>query len=624
MGKTHTSQWSERDLAHPVRLFPMINYNGSRRVIVTDNWKDNPLWQKFISMQEPQQFSLGLELEKWAFSQPQKPAIVFDRQTLTYAEFNVMANQYAHFFASLGFDKGDIVALVMDNRPEYMAAVAGLSKLGVITSLIHIGLRGEVLAYAVNVVEARAVIVGHELLDVFDTIAERIRLRSPALIFVEGDDPDISLPPGMQHLSPLLEQQPAANPVTTGTINSDDVLAYMYTSGAAGSRKAVRVFHKRFLGTGLRVCMQGHMTADSVQYACVPLYLNSGFCVCFGSLIISGSTMALRPKFSVSRFWSEIRRYGADFWMAIGEMARYLYRQPAHPDDADNPLKVMLCNGMWGNLIEPFKQRFALDHVIELYGTSEGVGVFVNYDETPGMCGNLSFNGLRQGEVVSFDHDTEDVIYGSDGHLIKCTLNEVGVLLGKISHLNDFPGYINDPDATDSKIIKNAFEPGDSYFNTGDLVRLHENDYISFVDRLGDTYRWKGKTVSSSNVADVIVKFFGGIDDAIVYGIKLAGFEGRCGMAVIQMLEGEKLDWPRFSDHMNRRMPEHARPRFLRMLDSQNPISDLAAVKNRFKQQGLDIDNIKDPLYFYDTAKDQYVRLTRPIYDEILAGNIYI
>lgn len=591
---------------------------------MTKNWENSPQWHKLISMQEPQRLSLGLELEKWAASQPEKPAVVFDGQTLTYSDFNALANQYANYFHSIGFAEGDVVALMMENRPEYMAAVAGFAKLGVITSLVHIGLRGEVLAYAINVVEARAIIVGHELLDVFDTISERIRLRSPALIFVEGDDLDIVLPPGMQHLSPLLDQQTVANPDTTGSITSDHILAYMYTSGAAGSRKAVRIFHKRFLGAGLRISMQGHMTGDSVQYNCVPLYLNSGFCVCFGSMIISGSTMVLRPRFSVSRFWSEVRRYKADFWMAIGEMARYLYRQPPHPDDTDNPLKVMLCNGMWGNLIEPFKERFNLEHVIELYGTSEGVGVFVNYDETPGMCGNLNFNGLRQGEVVRFDPDTEEFIRDSEEHLVRCDVDEVGVLLGEITHLNDFPGYINDPDASENRIIKNAFRSGDQYFNTNDLVHLHANDYISFVDRLGDTYRWKGKTVSASNVADVIVKFFGGIDDAVVFGIKLPGFEGRCGMAVIQMLEGEKLDWVRFSEHMNRRMPEHARPRFLRLMDEENPISDLPAVKHRLKKQGLDMDKTKDPLYFYDTSKDQYVRLTRPLYDEILAGNIYI
>lgn len=581
-------------------------------------------WQTVLSMLEPQRHSLGQVLEKWAEIQPDKAAIISDSSSLTYADLNAEANRYANYFASQGFKKGDVVALMMDNRPEYLIAVCGLAKLGVIPSLVHTGLRGETLAYAINVIEARAIIIGSELLDVFDTIIARIRLRSPALILVEGDDTDIVLPHGIQHLNPLLNAQTIANPAETENVNSDDVLAYMYTSGTAGARKATPVFQKRFLAAGHRICMLGHMEPDTIQYVCVPLYLNSGFNVCFSGLLIAGSTMVLRPKFSVSRFWAEIRKYNADFWVGIGEMARYLYRQPPHPDDSDNPLKTMLCNGMWGNLIEPFRDRFALDHIIEIYGTTEGVGVFVNYDETPNMCGNLTLNGLRQGEVVHFDHDTEGLAFGPDGYLIKCQPGEVGILIGEINKLNDFPGYINDSEGSEAKIIQNAFQPGDRYFNTGDLMTLHENDYISFVDRLGDTYRWKGKTVSASNVADVIVKFFGGIDDAVVYGVKLPGFEGRCGMAAIQMIEGEKLEWPKFSQHVNRRMPEHARPRFIRMIDPDHPIPDLQALKKRLKSEGLDMDLIKDTLYFYDTCKDSYARLTRAIYDDILAGNIFI
>ncbi len=585
---------------------------------------DNPHRQTLVSMQEPQKFSLGSYLEKWAAEQPDKPAILYDAESISYAQLNSQANQYAHYFASLGLVRGDVVALLMDNRPEYLAAVAGMAKIGVICSLLHIGLRGEVLAYAINIVEARAVIVGHELLDVFDTIQERIRLRSPATILVEGDNLDIALPPGMSHLTPLLDAQPLDNPATTGSITTDDTLAYMYTSGTAGSRKAVPIFHKRFLGAGLRIVMQSYMNPSSIQYVCVPLYMNAGFNICFSGMIISGSTMVLRRKFSVSRFWSEVRKYKADFWMGIGEMARYLIRQPSHPDDADNPLKVMACNGMWGNLIEPFKQRFALDHVIELYGTTEGVGVFVNYDEVPGMCGNLTFSGMRQGEVACYDAESEELVTDNAGHLIKCEPGDAGVLMAEINRLNDFPGYINDPDASETRIICNAFQDGDKYFNTSDLVELYDNDYIRFIDRLGDTYRWKGKTVSASNVADVIVKFFGGIDDAVVFSLKLPGFEGRCGMAAIQMLEGEKLDWTNFSQYMIRRMPEHARPRFIRMLDPSIPLPELKSVKKRLQNQGLDIENIKDTMYFYDTVKDQYMRLTRQIYDEILAGNVFI
>ncbi|MGE5416698.1 MAG: AMP-binding protein [Acidobacteriota bacterium] len=579
-------------------------------------------WQMILSMQEPQNLSLGLKIEDWAEQHPDKTFIFFQERNITYRQFNEVANQYANYFASLGFVKGDVVALILENDPEYLAAVTGLSKLGVISALVHVGLRAEVLAYAINVIDAKAVIVGHELLTVFDTITQRIRLREPALIFVEGENPEVTFSEDYQHLNPILKKCSKENPPTTGDITSDDVLVYMYTSGSFGARKAVPVFQKRFLAAGLRISSLGFMKPDSVDYVGLPLYLNSGFNICFAGAVMTGSTMLLKQKFSVSKFWSDVRKYNVDYFVGVGEMARYLYALKERKDDADNPLRVMLCNGMWGKLIPLFKKRYGLEHVIEVYGTTEGIGVFVNYDEIPDMCGCLTLNGMRQGEVVRFDLDTEELLRDSNDRLIKCNIGETGILLGEINQLNAFQGYINDPEATAARVVTNAFKDGDQYFNTKDVVKLGKDDHISFVDRLGDTYRWKGNTVSASNVADVIVKFFGGIEDAIVYGVTVPEHEGRCGMAAVLMIEGERLDWKQFTQHINQRMPEHARPRFIRMLDSSSTAYELFPLKQRLRKEGYNLAMMDDPIYYYKLTEEVYEPLTDEIYKQICGGKI--
>lgn len=269
--------------------------------------------------------------------------------------------------------------------------------------------------------------------------------------------------------------------------------------------------------------------------------------------------------------------------------------------------------------MEPFKQRFGLEHIVEIYGSAEGVGSYLNFEEIPGMCGNLNVNELRQGEVVKYDQESDELIRDQNGRLMRCEPGEIGVLLSEINELHVFTGYLNDPVATEAKVIRNAFQDGDQYLNTEDLVQLHENDYISFVDRMGDTYRWCGITVSANRVADVIIKFYGAIEDVLVYGVQIPGIEGRCGMAALKLLDDEKLDWKGFVRHINRRMPPHARPIFLRITDE--PDLTNISLKKRFRREGYDPAIIKDPIYFYDENKEAYIKLTDELYRDIITGN---
>lgn len=566
--------------------------------------------------------SLGQEVEKQAINRPQHPAFLLQEQVISYEEFNRQANRYASFFLSHGYKKGDVVALLMDNCPEYLMIVTGLAKIGVITALINTGVRGEVLAQGINLAEARSMIIGSNYIKLYQTIAERLRFRSPGKVYVDGSQPALELPSSLQSLPLWLGDCSEENPPLSAEIQGEDILVYLYTSGSYGTRKAVPVSHQRFWMVGQQLRYFGYLDEDSIQYMCLPLYYNSGFTVCFSGMIITGSSMVIKSEFSATRFWSDIRRYQANYFTGVGEMFRYLYSQEEHGDDADNPLQIVICNGMAGNLVQPFKQRFGIKHMIEIYGTTENVGSFFNYEEIPGMCGNLSIVNQRQGEVVRFNFDSSELLQDENNRLIKCNPGMVGVLLCEINDVNPFYGYVNDLEATEAKIIRNAFREGDAYLNTYDLMELHENDYISFVDRLGDTYRWKAKTVSAEQVADVILKFFGPIEDATVYGVKIPGHEGRCGMAALTFMEDETMDWKRFLSYLNRRMPEHARPIFIRICKQLNDIDNLEEVKQQVQQEGFDITRVKDPIVYYHPQKEAYLPMTVDIYNDIMAGKL--
>ena len=574
------------------------------------------------SLKQPQKRSMGLELEALAASQPDKTAIKYEKRLITYDQFNRMSNRYSNLFIKLGLKRGDIVAIMMANRPEYLAAVAGLSKVGIIATLINIELRGEVLAYGINIDATRSIILGHEYLELFKTIKERVRLLSPAQTFIETEEQSLDIPANYVNLNALLADCSEENPATTGDIDSNDYLAYLFASGVTGKRKAVPLTHKRWITTGHQICLNCGIDNNTIQYISSPLYLNSGFHFCFSGAIISASTMVLKKSFSATKFWDDIRQEKADFFVGVGEAYRYLLLQPEKPDDKNHNLRIAISNGIRPELVQPFRERFGVSHLIEMYGKTENVGFLINSQEIPGMLGNLTLNGIRQGEAASYDDDNGEVVRDTSGWVKKCNPGETGILLCEINELNPFEGYINDPESSAKKILTDVFKLGDRYFITGDLVELHKDDYVSFVLRLGNTYRWKGKTVSADSVADVLDKFYGGIEETVVYGVVVPGMEGRTGMAAIKVMEGETLDMKRLAEHINRRMPPHARPNFIRVCERTLADLELQEKKTIFQLQEYNPFLIDDPLYYYDEQQETYLPLTREIYQAIIESKI--
>lgn len=575
-----------------------------------------------LSLRKPMQSSLGLFLEQQALKRPQQPAILFEDRIITYQEFNEHANRCAHYFAGRGFKKGDVVALLMDNRPEYLILEAGLAKLGVIISLVNTGVRGRVLAHAVNICDARAIIVGNELLPAFEEAFDEIHMPDPGIIFVETDGHSIETELKVENLTEKLAAMPIDNPPTTPAITSDDTLFYIYTSGTTGFPKATASKHQNWIFLGHSNGGMGfQMLPGEVLYNCLPLYHNSGSNIAFSSFVTQGCTLALRRKFSARNFWHDIRRYNATHFIYIGELCRYLNNQPPSPDDKNNPLQHILGNGMRADYWTSFKERFGITRVIEVYGATEGVARLMNQKQIPGYIGNLNIAGIRIGEVVRYDVENEEIVRDEQGRPIKCRPGETGLLLAEINERAPFAGYVNNPIATEAKIMRNVFKPGDEYFHTGDLIKMHEGEYLSFVDRLGDTYRWKGENVSTNEVADIL-NSFGSIEDSNVYGVEVPGTEGRCGMAALKLLDGETLNLEDFADFVNKNLPVYARPYFIRFRDQVDATNSFKQMKTALKEEGFDPVLVKDPLYFLNPRTCTYVPLGRAVHDDIINHRI--
>jgi len=580
--------------------------------------------EKVQSLCEPQMYSLGLVLEYQASRRPEHPAIIFSDRVYSYDEINREANRYANYFAGQGFEKDDVVALMMTNKPEFIFVMTGLSKLGVSVALINYELRGAVLAQGINIVAAKAIVICDELVELYNNVASIIRLYSPRRVFVTSDRQPDSLAGKLEWISPLLNNVSDENPATTGTISSEDTLAFIYTSGNYGPRKAVPIQHKRVLLVGHQAVLFCHMNEQRIQYVCLPLYLNVGLNVCLASMMASGSTIVLKEKFSIGAFWNDINKYKADYFVGIGELFRYIYSLPPQDNDTENTLHVAICNGLSNYLQEPFRERFGIEHMVEIYGTSENIGFFINIMEHPGICGNLNLGGIRQGEVVQCDHENGNVYRDHDGWATPCKVGERGVLLCTINEYNNFPGYMGDPEASQLKMVSNALKQGDLYLNTYDMVELREDEEIAFVNRLGNAYRWKGKTVSTQQVTDVIMRFMGPIEDACVYSVTIPGREGRCGMAAIKLLPGEKLDWKSFVQYINRKMPGHARPVFIRIVSEVPQGFAMERMKSHYKKEAYAPGVVKDPLYYYNNRYGVYQPLTINAYNAIMERGYYI
>ena len=542
-----------------------------------------------------------------------KVAFIFEGETVTYRQFEERANRVAHWATSQGLTAGDVIALDLENCPDFAAIWFGLSKIGVATALINTNLEGEGLSHCIGIVDAKAVIAG-------GVQAERVGACLPNL---EGKLElwDLDGEHG-QDLSLALKGQKANRPDRAARqhLQGKDTALFIYTSGTTGLPKAAKITHLKIRGTGRTTKALVRIKPADRLYIALPLYhITGGGLGLVGALSV-GATIILKRKFSASEFWDDVTDNDASLFVYIGELCRYLLSATDHPKQNAHALRAGFGNGLRGEVWRPFVERFQVPTMRELYGSTEGNVTFLNLDGTIGAIGQMPARmGTKIGmELVKFDVVEECPIRGEDGFCIRADVDEPGEVLGKITNVGrqSFSGY-HDKKATEAKILNDVFEKGDKWFRTGDLVCRDADNYIYFVDRIGDTFRWKGENVATNEVSDAMSKY-SGVELANVYGVEVPGFEGKAGMAAITV--SSEFAMLGLAEHLRTTLPAYAVPLFLRIQPEAETTGTFKFRKVELVKQGFDLSQIDDPVWFLEPGAGEYSELDEAISDSIIAG----
>ena len=560
---------------------------------------------------------LGIAFEKAVKRNPQGIALLFEDQSYSYRALNEWANQIAHYYLSLGAKKGDVIAVMVENRPELIATIVALAKIGVTIALVNTSQVGKVLAHSINLVNPIAVIAGEEVRAAIDEA--RPELKVPQDRFHWFADQETrkhagTAPKDYVNLAQQIDQFPKFNPSTTRTVTGKDGLFYIYTSGTTGLPKAVIFTHSRWT---LAYGTYGHILnlgKDDVMYVTLPLYHATGVVVCWCGVIAGSATLAVRRKYSTSAFWKDVQKFNASAIGYVGELCRYLIDAPTTELDRAHRVTKMIGNGMRPNIWGKFKERFGVQEVLELYASSEGnVGFsnIFNFDNTVGFSPTPY-------AIVEFDKEKNELVRDKKGHCKKVKTGEVGLLIGKITSRSPFDGY-TDPEKNKSVILKDVFTKGDSYFNTGDLVRDIGFRHAQFVDRLGDTFRWKGENVSTTEVENMVCEYHK-IAEAVVYGVEIPNTNGRAGMAAITLVDGEELNEADLSAMVNvfkKCLPSYAIPVFLRVQAKVETTGTFKYQKNKLKEGAFNPAKTSERLLVLLPGATAYCDVNAEIFNNI-------
>ncbi len=562
--------------------------------------------------------SIGWYLEQNARLRPDGTALLFEDRRYTHRQLDQEANKWADVLSARGVGKGDAVAILVENRPEMLFAVAGIVKLGAIAAVINTKQRGKVLEHSLRVSKASTFIVGEELWREFAEVRTAIGADRRDRVLWLVDHGRDTVPPDATDASLLLVRARTTSPPQLGAVRLGDPCFYIYTSGTTGMPKASIMSHNRWVkaagGFGMAALA---LTPADVLYLALPLYHNNALTVAWSSAASTGAALALRRKFSVSAFWDDVRRYRATSFAYIGELCRYLLNQAPRPDDRDNPVRKIVGNGLRPDIWKEFKTRFGIDEVYEFYAASEGNIAFINLlnaDCTVGIC-------PAPYALVKYDVDRDEPVQAPDGRLIRVAKGEVGLLIGEVSERYAFDGY-TDKAASEKKLLRDVFVAGDCWFNSGDLLRDLGLRHAQFVDRVGDTFRWKGENVSTNEVAEVL-NTFGQVAESTVYGVQVPGAEGRCGMAaVVLRVPLAELDLASFARHVRGQLPAYAVPVFLRFQEELEVTGTFKQVKGDLKKQGFDPAAVGEPVFVLPPRHTEYVTLTPDLHRQISAREL--
>ncbi|XP_029001020.1 long-chain fatty acid transport protein 2 isoform X1 [Betta splendens] len=576
----------------------------------------------FTSMRRRRPLFLAVDrFAEQTAAHPDRTFVVFENQTYSYTAADKRSNKIANALQSLcGYTSGDTVALFMGNEPAFMFTWLALAKLGSPVALLNQNIRNKCLLHCFNCSKAKVLIAASELKEAVQEVLLSLSEQGVTVLLMS----EHCNAPGLQSfLDKVNEASDAPLPRSVRLhITYKTPAVYIYTSGTTGLPKAAVINQNRLL-KNLAVLSFNGITSRDVIYLNLPLYHTAGFMIGFIGSIQTGSTIILKRKFSASQFWDDCRKHNVTVIQYIGEVLRYLCNMPKRENDKDHKVRMAIGNGLRAEIWTEFLTRFGNIQIQEFYAATEGNVIFVNYPGKIGAIGRVNFfqRMVFPYVLIKYDIDRDEPVRDTNGLCIESPKGETGLMVSKITDMAPFVGYAQNEEQTERKRLRNVLKKGDLYFNSGDLMRIDEDNFIYFQDRVGDTFRWKGENVATTEVSDILT-ISDCLKEANVYGVQVPGHDGRIGMAAVTVVEDGQFDGSQVYNHVVRHLPSYARPRFLRIQNAAELTGTFKQMKVKLVEESFDPGCIQDPLYILDDNDKSYVPLTAQVYGTILSGNI--
>ncbi|XP_027486966.1 very long-chain acyl-CoA synthetase-like isoform X1 [Corapipo altera] len=540
---------------------------------------------------------------------PHQPLLRFQDELYTYKDVDLRSNRAAWALQRrLGLSPGATVAVFLPNSPTYLWTWLALAKLGCAMACVNTNARGRALRHALEAAGATQVLASPELQVAVEEVLPDLQRSGIHVFYLSASSPT----PGVPALLPDIEAAPA-DPLPAqhrAGITATSKAMYIYTSGTTGLPKAAVVTELKLMMVASLGCMCG-LRRDDVVYTTLPLYHSAGLLVGLGGCLNIGATCVLRSKFSASQFWADCRRYNVTVIQYVGELMRYLCNTPPRPDDREHGVRMALGNGMRAEVWKEFLRRFGPVSIREFYGATEGNAGLINYTGKVGAVGraNVFLKFFTPFELIKYDVAAEKPVRDERGLCIPLGPGETGLLVVKITRHAPFHGYAGDARKTEQKVLRDVLAKGDAFFNSGDLLLMDHQGFLYFQDRVGDTFRWKGENVATTEVEATLatVEF---IQEVNVYGVAVPGCEGRCGMAAVRLKDGATFDGDTLYAFTRDTLPSYAAPRFVRIQDALEITGTFKQSKSNLVREGFDPQLVRDPLFFRDDSRRSYVPLT--------------
>ncbi len=580
-------------------------------------------WLRALTMTKriPQQQTrlLPIVINELAEKSPDAPALLSEHECMDFRTLAQRLNRYSRWALANGVMPGDVICLLMRNCPEYVAVWLGITAIGGVVALLNTNLRGASLAHCVNLGAPKHIIVGGDMGDVLESALSLV--TSDVRVWRRGE---IASSAGQGKLAEMFSGGPLELRESQRPSLSHCALL-IYTSGTTGLPKAARVSHQRLMTWSYWFAGMMDVTPSDRLYNCLPMYHSVGGVVSIGAALVRGGSAVIAEKFSAHRFWDDVVQWDCTLFQYIGELCRYLVRAKPHPLERAHRIRLCCGNGLRPDVWNEFKRRFRITSILEFYASTEGNVTLFNYEGQPGAIGRIpSFLSHRAPvALVRCDARTGELIR-QNGHCVRCGPEEAVEALGKIAHGRSetgvsFEGY-TDRESSESKLARDVFETGDLWYRTGDLLRQDENGFFYFVDRMGDTFRWKGENISTVEVAEALMSF-PGIVDATAYGVPVPGADGRVGMAAI--VTDERFKERELVAHLRTRLPDYACPLFLRVMPVLELTSTFKPKKVDLVREGFD-PACPEPIYFLDKSRSALVRMDNHLHNQITSGELRI